>query len=273
MSGRGYIGGGSIAAILGLSPYQTPLHAYFEITGEQPQEIDVAQRRFFDRRKAWEPTACMLFEQSTGVRIVKRNERYDDPEFPWAKAEIDFETEDGCNGETKTINPRIDHMADWGDPQLGEEPPLWVMAQVQWGLGVTGKEGCYVHGMLGLDDDLIYHVDRDEVTIREIRRRAHDFWRFHIEPHRPPQAETADDIKRLFPRDSGRSAEATPEIARSWMIAAEAKAKMRLNESDYERHALAIKMHMRDATTLTYQGKPIVRWKADARGTRIFKLI
>ena len=87
---RGYIGGGNIAGILGLSPFKTPLDEYLTITGDE-QEISAAKRKFFDRRKALEPFACQCFETATGLEIHDTNHRYDDAEFPWAKAEIDAE--------------------------------------------------------------------------------------------------------------------------------------------------------------------------------------
>lgn len=101
---RGYVGGGNIAGILGLSPFKSPLDEYLTITNELPVEISPAKRKFFDRRKALEPFAAECFTQATGLQIVRRNEHYDDAEFDWMKAEIDFETDDGGNGETKTVH-------------------------------------------------------------------------------------------------------------------------------------------------------------------------
>src|SRR6185312_9479893 len=119
-STRGYIGGGSIAGILGLSPFKTPLDEYLTITGDEA-EISDAQREFFDDRRDLEPWAAKKFTRRTGLAIVRTNERYDDAEFPWAKAEIDFEPEGDCNGETKTVHPNA--VSTWGDPDAGDEGP------------------------------------------------------------------------------------------------------------------------------------------------------
>jgi len=278
-NGRGYIGGGSIAAILGISPFQSPLDAYLEIVGDESQEKNAEREEFFWRRRALEPFANQCFERKTGLVIHQTNFRYQDNALPWARAEIDAEVigqdiaclDATCNVETKTV--RHDMRDQWGDPRLGEEPPPYVTAQAMWGLGVTGRDICYVHALIDMDESRVYEVWRDDEMIADIRRAASDFWTYHVEKRRAPQPRTAEDLARLFRFDSGRVVEATPEVARSWMIAAEAKAKVALSSNDFERHVLAMKMYMRDATTLAYQGKPIARWKADKRGVRSFRLI
>lgn len=274
MTGRGYVGGGSIAAILGISPFKSSLDAYLEIVGDESENAQADREEFFWRRRALEPFANQCFERVSGLRIEETNHRYDDPVFPWAKAEIDFEVDvhgTRFNGETKTV--RHDMRDHWGDPRLGEEPPPYVTAQAMWGLSVTQRDMCYVHALIDMDESRIFTVHRDEELIMRINDAAFNFWTFHVEKRRPPQPQTANDLARLFRIDSGRTVEATPEVAKSWMIAAEAKSKIALSTNDYERHVLAMKMHMRDATTLTHQGKTIARWKADSRGVRAFRLI
>lgn len=267
---RGYLGGGNIAGILGVSPFKSPLDEYLTITSEQPEEISPAQRRFFERRKALEPFAAACFEQETGLQIVRRNERYDDPHFPWAKAEIDFEVEDGGNGETKTVHPNA--VRDWGDPNLDEEPPMYVTAQVMWGLGVTGRTHAYVHALVGLDDDRIYRIERDETLIANIRAQAARFWKYHIEPRRMPQPTTVEDLLRLYSRDSGRAVEADTEIQLALTEIHRTRDRIALHTTAKERLELQIKAYMRDATTLTCGGIAVATWKARADGVRVFRI-
>lgn len=279
MTGRGYIGGGHIAAILGISPYQTPLDAYCEITGDMPRAMadqkEAEQQEFFWRRRALEPFANACFERQTGLKIVCENRRYDDKEFPWAKAEIDAEFDDPisgerCNIETKTA--RVEVRDQWGDPRLDEEPPPYITVQGMWGLGVTGRHIVYVHGLIGLDESRIYRIERQDDLIAISRERAAWFWNHHVVPRRPPLPVSEGDLKRLFPRDSGRSVEVTDAVQEEYRRALIAASRLRIAEVDYAKHTLALKMHMRDATTLTYKGKPLARWKADSRGVRTFRL-
>lgn len=267
MSGRGYIGGAHIAAILGVSPFMTPLDAYYSITGERDVSPSDDKRSFFDRRKAWEPMATACFEGATGIKVVRRNHRYDDSVFPWAKAEIDFETEDDSNGETKTCRPDVAWM--WGTPGL-EEPPMYVTAQAMWGLGIHPKPQCYVH-RFDLDDDAIYHVARDDDLIHEIRERALHFWRHHIEKKRAPQPTNVEDVLKLYGRGTERAVEATDDVIKALEARAAAKKKQKLLDAEFVSADFTIKNHMRDASALTVRGKLVATWKADKRGIRTFR--
>src|ERR1700744_499412 len=130
VSDRYYIGGGIIAMVLGISPFGTPLDAYYAITGERPVDITDEKQQFFEERKEWEPIAFQRFTRKTGLEIVRCNHRYTDRVWPWARAEIDFEFEDGSNGETKTVEV-------WSAPYWGiagvDEPPAYITAQAMWG--------------------------------------------------------------------------------------------------------------------------------------------
>lgn len=266
---RGYLGGGNIAGILGLSPFKTPLDEYLTITGDEA-EISDAQREFFDDRRDLEPWAAKKFTRRTGLAIVRTNERYDDAEFPWAKAEIDFEPEGDCNGETKTVHPNA--VSAWGDPDAGDEPPLYVTAQAMWGLGVTDRQLCYVQALIGFDDQRIYRVERDDELIAEIRRQAHDFWRFHVIPRRPPPPTNVDDLLRLYPRSTGRDVEADTDIRDTLEALCAERQALKLHTARKEVHEYAIKAFMRDATTLTVHGQSVATWKQRADGVRTFRI-
>lgn len=269
---RGYIGGGTIAGVLGLSPFKTPLDEYLTITGDE-QEISAAKRKFFDRRKALEPFACQCFETATGFEIDQINERYADKEFPWAKAEIDAECLDSgerANIEIKTVNPST--VSQWGDPDEGDEPPAYVTAQAMWGLGVTGRSHCYVHALIGLDDDRIFRLDRDDELIAEIRKQAERFWKYHVLPRRPPPPVNVDDLLRLYPRGSGRAVEADTETQLSMTELHTLRQRIKLLESQKALQEFAIKGFMRDATTLTAGGIAIATWKPRSDGVRVFNL-
>lgn len=268
-STRGYCGGGNVAGILGLSPFSSPLQEYFTITGELPREVDEAKERFFRRRKALEPFAAECFTLATGLRIVANNHRYDDAEFPWMKAEIDFEPEaDESTGETKTVHPSYAWM--WGDPE-SEDPPYYVTAQAMHGLGVTRRQRCYVHALIGLDDDRIYIVERDEKLIADMREHCRRFWKYHIEPRRQPPPSTVEDLERLYPRDTGRSVEASTEVQRALEDRARAVLAIKRHEAEKKIEEFKIKEYMRDATTLTVGGMHVASWKQRIDGVRVFR--
>lgn len=258
---RNYIGGGNVAGILGLSPYKTPLDEYLTIVGEAAQPDD-AKLAFFKRRKALEPFAAEVFEQVTGRRIVERNVRYTDNVLPFVRAEIDFETDDGGNGETKTVHPLAAHH--WG-PSETDQVPIYVAAQAMHGLMVRPeKTHTWIHALIGLDDDRIYRIDRDDDLIAQIREKEIAFWNDHVIPMLPPPPMTVEDLQLLFPMDSGRvidvsSDDSMAEVVERWKAA---KVVAKTTETEMEGLEEQIKLFLRDATLLTIDGKPALTWKA-----------
>lgn len=251
---RGYIGGGNIAGILGVSPYKSPLDEYLVITGQGEPE-DESRSAFFKRRKALEPFAAEVFTQQTGLQLVASNVRYDDAALPFMRAEIDFETSDGCNGETKTVHPLA--AGDWGYSGT-DDIPVYVTAQAMHGLGVTGRKATWVHALVGLDDDRIYRIERDEETIAAMRARAGEFWQQYVMRQVAPEASTIGDVMRIFAVDSGREVEVDEGAFADLLRIKELQPLVKELDAVNDR----IRLFMRDATTLTADGKPLATWKA-----------
>ena len=266
----GYLGGGNVAGVLGLSPFRTPLDEYLLISGEQIEEITPEKEQFFADRRDLEPWAAAKFARTTGLEIVRRNQRYDDASFPWAKAEIDAEVSDGGNLEIKTVHPNA--VRGWGDPDNDEEPPTYVTAQAMWGMGVHPATHCYVHALIGFDDQRIYRIERDDDLIKEIRRQASDFWKFYIEPRRMPAPTRVEDLLRLYKTDSGRAVEANTDIRESLEALCSARQSAKLYEARSAVHEFTIKAFMKDATTLLVGGKPALTWRSRQDGVRVFRI-
>jgi len=254
---RYYIGGGNIAGILGISPYKTPLDEYLTIMG-LTEPITDEQERFFNRRKKIEPFAAELFEHETGLAIVKRNERYVDQEHSFIKAEIDAETAD-ANIEIKTCHPLA--AGDWG-PQGEDAIPIYVAAQAMHGLGVTGRDLCYVLAMIGFDDFRIYRIERDDVTISGMRARAIQFWSEHVLSIVPPDPRTFADVIKLFPKDTGTSIEADGAIADAVADLRDVKQQIKDLETDESRLKLRVGRFIGDNTSLVYDGQTLATWRS-----------
>jgi putative phage-type endonuclease len=267
---RGYCGGGNIAGILGISPFKTPLQEYLTITGELDEEITPERAEFFEDRRDLEPWAAKKFTRRTGLKIVRTNHRYTDAAFDWMKAEIDFEPENDANGETKSVHPNA--VRDWGKPDEGDEPPMYVTAQAMWGLSVTGRELCYVQALIGFDDHRIYEIHRHEPTIEHIRSRAQSFWKYHVLPRRPPPVSNLADVLKLYPNSSGHAVEADTEIQLALTELHAVKQRKKLISAQRDVLEFQIKAYMRDATTLTRGGIAVASWRADTRGIRTFRL-
>ncbi len=269
--GRYYIGGANIAGILGVSPYSTPLEEYHRIVGDTP-EINEETRRFFARRKSLEPFAAEVLRQR-GFTVQVQNRRYTDAEFPFFKAEIDAEAlppgEHGpANGEFKSVHPMA--AAEWGEDGDPDGAPVHVQAQCLWGLGVTGRDRGFAMAAIGFDESRVYPQLAEAELIGDMRARAREFWEQHVLPRVPPEPTSVGDILRWVEPDPNKVIEATddPDLfaaVRSYIAGKEA---LKHAEDEVEAVRAKIKLVMRDATTLTVEGRPALTWKPNRDSKR-----
>lgn len=271
---RRYIGGSDVAAVLGISPWRTPLQLWEAKTAPAlPHEGPASGPK--RRGHRWEAVVAeMLVEhlqdQGHTVQIVGSNTRYVDPERDYLAAEIDFEVRlDGedevTNVELKTVHPF--KASEWGEAGT-DECPVWYTAQAMHGLGVTGRRRCLVAPLFGADEIRAYPVLRDEETIAAMRARCEAFWQL-VQTGVRPDPTTLADLDRLYQGDDTIPAliaddELTAKVLRLRAIKAEIKAR----ELEAEAIEFDVKRAMRDAVELVIPGdekKVAISWKE--RGT------
>lgn len=252
------LGGSDVAGILGISPWRTPLDVYLDKVEPRSLEPDQSKARIFARGKRMEPYVVDLLAEEEGLTIVERGRRYRDAEHPFLAAEIDAETADGRNVEIKTVSPF--KAREWGEEQT-DAIPVHYTAQAMHGLMVTGREVCIFGVLIGGDDFRVYQVERDEETIAAIRAREVEFWQ-RVQDRNPPEPTTVGDVARLFERDAGTTAEADAATLAAWNRLRELKALLKEHGAEAEQLEEQIKLAMRDAATLTFEGKPLATWKS-----------
>ena len=85
-----FLGGSDAAAVLGISPWRTPLDLWRDkVQPAMPENADPARMRVLERGKRMEPYIVDLLAAETDLAILARNQRYVDPEFAFLAAEID----------------------------------------------------------------------------------------------------------------------------------------------------------------------------------------
>lgn len=203
-----FIGGSDIAAILGVSPYKTATDLWLDKI--KPAVEDGRNAAAKRRGSRLEPYILDMIREEHGLQIVAQNVRYIDGDVPFFAAEIDAQTADE-NIEIKTVHPF--KAKEWGDLET-DNLPLHYVAQVQWGLGITGRHLCHVFALIG-DDLRPYVVERDDELIGVMRQRAVDFWKQFVIPQAQPPLDfadrkTLDTLRKLYPGTDGSTLEATP---------------------------------------------------------------
>lgn len=177
------IGGSDVAAIMGLSPWKSPLEVWLEKTGRadapdlsdkesvamgtelESVVLDMYRRRHPDhaaqRVNAILTSTVRLWAQASLDGIVR------DPELGWGVLEI------------KTGSKE----SEWADGV-----PLHYLTQVTHYLSVTGYQFADVAALIG-DFGLHYHefrVMRDEEDLRAVVERVDEFWADYVEKDKMP---------------------------------------------------------------------------------------
>jgi len=267
-----YIGGSDTAAILGISPWKTPLQLYLEKIGEEVEEITPEKQKIFNRGKRFEPVVAeMLLEEFANrghdVEVVARNERHAHPEFGFLSAEIDLELiVDGepLNAEIKTVHPFA--ARDWGEIHT-DEIPVHYVAQCLHGQMVTGKNKTAVAALIGTDDLRLHYVHRDESLIKHIQRCELEFWRM-IEKRIQPDPINPEDIMRLYEWDNGQPIQASQEVAEAVDNLKAIRIQIKNLEAGKVELEKELKLFMGENSLLLHDLVPLASWKAH-KATRL----
>lgn len=294
-----YLGSSDIAAIMGLSPWATPLDVYLHKIGEHPDPITPEKEKLFRRGKRLEPIVLEMLADEYPIQITRRSlpnspNRYIDTDVPYFAAEIDFEfmitdalaaafpqllpfvgTEQ--NGEIKTVHPFA--AKKWGEAET-DEVPIEYAAQTMFGLGVRRRDVCLVVALFGADNLQVYCVERDDETISGIYRKGIDFWTNHVLARVPPDPINWDDMMRLFARINGRPVElddATARLLANYRDAAQRekawkdrREELRFQIADYIRRQWGADSveEMTDNARLLIGGEQVASWNKQS-ATRI----
>lgn len=266
---RRFIGGSDVAAVLGISPWRTPMQLW-ESKTRPALECPQPTKRAFTRGHRWESVVAeMLVErlQADGhtVEVVAANKRYVDPALDFLAAEIDFEVRlDGedeiTNVELKTVHPF--RAKEWGDAE--DDVPVWYYAQVMHGLGVTGRRKGIIAPLLGADEIRAYPIARDDETLAAMRARCQAFWNL-VNTGVRPDPTNLSDLDRLYKGDEeAPTLIADEELTRHILRARTLTTKIKACETELAAIEFDVKLAMKDATEIVIPDdtkKVAVTWK------------
>lgn len=278
-----YIGGGDIAAVMGLSPWLTPLELWNKKTHRVVEEVTPQKARIYRRGHKLEPfiremAIEKLQDMGLDVELVRVNHRYIDPEVPFFAAEIDFElTIDGeveiggelVKFECEHINVDAKSVTGfarkkWGDVGT-DEVPIEYAAQFMWGLGITGRGWCLVAALRSFDDVDLFWVKADDETVLAMRGKASQFWLEHVLKDVPPDPVNFADVKLLYAKaDPMRDAPVADDaLAQKVYDYKKVKAAIKDLEEQAEVLQFEITKEIGEHPGLSYAGKPLCTWGND----------
>lgn len=214
------IGGSDVAAIMGLSPWKSPLEVWLEKTG-RASAPDLSERESVAMGTELEGDVLEMYRRRHPTYRVQRvNAILVDKERPWAQASLDGITRDPELGwgvlEIKTGS----RESEWKDGV-----PLHYLTQVTHYLSVTGYPFADVAALIG-DYGLHYHeyrIMRDEDDLQSVVESVDEFWADQVEkdvmpPYVSALASEGKALHELYKRSDGEmepsDAERTEKLAR-----------------------------------------------------------
>lgn len=193
------IGASEVPTIIGLNNYQT-LYQWWRIRkGLDPEQ---PHNEAMDRGHVMEDAVARYFEIKTGLKVndnSANNDVYYHKDYPWRRVTPDRIGDLGKRTFDFSKRFLLECKTYRGYITDGDYPRKW-RAQVMYQLGVTG---CKVGYIAWVDSDLTLGFDKIEFVKEEfdsICNAVDSVWKYCIEGDVEPDAKTADDYKRKFPK-------------------------------------------------------------------------
>lgn len=259
-----YLGGSDIGAILGLSPYRTPLQVWMEKTGKEVIKLDSLPLRFGTFAEEF---VANEYARATHSTLLHDESIYIHPEHDYMSAHIDrFVLGDGPNTlpskilECKTANPFS--SGDWGDAG-SDQIPMSYLCQCVWYMAITNLDKTDLAVLFGNSDFRIYTIERDVDLEKLILEKAAHFWSHHVLSDTPPPAVNEHDCHSLFPiGNASQTVEADINTYELIKQLHQLNIEMKERETQISNIKQGLMQFMGNAEQLTYEGNILATWKA-----------
>jgi len=239
------IGGSDVAAIMGLSPWKTPLDVYLEKTMPVPENDDfepITDKPQLARGKRCEKYILEEYADRTGQTLMPgRLVRH--PQHPFLQGHVDAFVE----GE----NVLVEAKSVGGSPNSWkDEIPPYYKTQIAHYAMVTNCERVDVPVLFDRWQYACFTYYRDTAFEEQVFQACLDFWDKYVLKENPPPPQNLKDVQALYPRHEPLCCPLTEEIeddveglkilfkARKQLIECEEKLKVRV--MDYMKHHEAL---------------------------------
>lgn len=265
------IGGSDAGAILGVSPWATPVTVWLDKTGRATPKPETEAMRIGTEL---EDFVARRYEQETG-RTVQRFNRmlhdgcllgnYDRLVVP-----------DGAKiashmGEVRTdtlLECKTSSAFGWDDGV----PPQYVAQVMHYmGLSPSLRHADVACLFLNVKQFKVFRVERDDEVIAAMREKLTDWWERYVVADTPPPPVNEDDCRLLWAKSNpGKTVTASEEIEKRLGDYRVAEAKIKILEAESQKAKDAICAFMEDAEILVgLDGKPILTYKSSKDSTKV----
>lgn len=264
---RNGIGGSDVAAICGLSRYNSPMGVFLDKLGEVPP---IEDNKKMEAGRRLEPVIADWFADQTGYKVQRQNAIFQHKQFPFMLANIDRWLP-GLNAGLEIKNTSEYCREDWS----GTKAPTEYILQCNHYMAVVGADRWFIAYLVGGWDFDFKVIERDEALINNLITIENDFWNNHVLAKNPP-ALSHQDTKYLnftYSDSKPNSSVDLPEEAYTIMETFhEARAAKKAAEMAEETAKNQIKGIMQDKELAYWQGDLKFTWKTGSKA-RTFRAI
>jgi len=271
------LGGSSIAALLGLSRYTTPLGVYRRMIGEddgaidpdieafglaaEPAILESARRQIEQREREQHGSDTEVRLDTQNRMITVQSDDDDDPPtghnvfpadvVPYVGGEVDgliwvrrYGVENGTRAHV--VDAKLVAAPRW------DSPPMEYVLQMLWYMGLmsmTEDPGIIAatHMRSGVRTPVLYEVEWRPDVFARCKAEAIAFIRRHVIPRIPPAPTTRSEVIEVWPEDDGEVVPVPDSLADTvdaWLSAkaqlADLDAQAKPIKATLEAHADAI---------------------------------
>jgi len=260
------IGGSDMAVILGLSTYKTPYQLYLEKIGEAEAPEEETQYQYWGQQL--EAIVRDEFAKRNNVTVTTPDTLVH-PEYDFLRGNVDGFIP-GLNAvlEIKCSSQFMSTV--WGESGT-DEIPMQYLVQVAFYCMLANADCAHVAVLIGGNDYREYKYTRDKALEDTIISTAKKFWNCVVTKN-PPAPINQVDLRLMYPKhDPEKTLTINNEIKQQLTILAETKCKIKELSEKEETYKFNIMRYMKDAECLADdEGRALVSWKANKRGSRTF---
>lgn len=189
-----HITASKVSAILGLSPYDSPLSCWHKMKGNVPLEGETEDHR---RGHYAEPAIIAWWcDQHDDVTSLQPQPQYSHPNLPWAAATPDAVAVIADVNEVLVEAKSARDMDEWGDEGT-DEIPAHYLVQILFQLHLAGLKRAYVPVWGPWFEMAEYVVDYDETLAAGILNRCREFYDSLAADVPPPLDDTVATFQTL----------------------------------------------------------------------------
>lgn len=193
------IGASEAGAVLGLSPFRSPLDVWLEKTGKKTSTGETKWSRLGN---LLEPTVASLYTERTGIALEDPAKTYVHSDYVVSGTPDRIASDRVV--EIKTAwTPRS--QAAWGEEGSGDVPPHYLIQGAIY-LALTGFDALDF-AVFASGDLRIYSIVRDLDREREILTSLQEWWDRYVVPDVAPPISSSKDLDALKNRWSSASGE------------------------------------------------------------------